>query len=129
MIEVLDERKKFQNDLVLVTGDFNISSLPLNKISAEKFIKFCPKFAKAIEDLNMEYTIFMDIISSGKKHIIKDLLKIDNGGESQVTYADTCINEEGKEVPFEQILTVEEENTMKLCLDYIIEFIRGDENF
>ena len=93
--EKISESQKSQNDLVLLCGDFNLSRSAMGEVTSKRLIKINTEFEKLIEDLNMEYPIFMEIISQNYKNNVIDLLHLENPGvdpQMLCTLGDTYIN-------------------------------------
>ncbi|CDW89469.1 UNKNOWN [Stylonychia lemnae] len=126
--EQLKQSKLGPTDLVLLTGDMNISGREINPIMTKRLIKENPLFADVIKELYLEYRILTELLSQGQQNTVIDLLRRDNKDhlDELCTFGDYYLNEIGECVPTETVLTVKNEQCFKELLDYIFQIKHND---
>ena len=123
-------------DLILVMGDFNISSRGSNSAVTEKIYELS-------ENVNSDYNMFLDpefdhlkeykimikLLSNQEIFKIKNFKEdIRTDGEDPITFADVTIDDQGIEVPAEVALTHRSDLKSQHSIDYIFEFSKYPEH-
>lgn len=81
-------------DLILITGDFNIQGKDMNPLTNKRLIKENAEFASLLKELAVEYCIMTELLSCNQTFTITDLLKKDQKEtfDELCTFGDYFVN-------------------------------------
>lgn len=117
------------DDLVLITGDFNISSRAHSNVLKEQF-KILTQIDAGFEsftdpnfDSTYEYQTMLKILSDGEKHDVFDFKNTFSDSEGgPPTFGAVVFDEEDNPLPVETALSNEMDLMSQQSIDYILQF-------